>query len=61
VTAFPCLTGPAELGRRAVALDVGVRDETLWRMLYETAACAEEILTLDVPDLEPNDRCRLVA
>lgn len=43
-------------------LDVGVRDKTLWRMLYETAARAEEILTLDVPDLDPaNKRARVVS
>lgn len=34
-------------------LSVGLRDKTLWRLLYETAARAEEILTLDVPDLDP--------
>jgi integrase/recombinase XerD len=34
------------------ALDARLRDKTLWRMLYETAARAEEILTLDVGDLD---------
>ncbi|MEU0156871.1 tyrosine-type recombinase/integrase [Micromonospora fulviviridis] len=33
-------------------VDVGLRDKTLWRLLYETAARAEEILTLDVGDLD---------
>src|SRR6202050_2269949 len=33
--------------------DVALRDKTLWRMLYETAARAHEILALDVADLEP--------
>lgn len=33
-------------------LDVELRDKTLWRLLYETAARAEEILHLDVPDLD---------
>jgi integrase/recombinase XerD len=28
------------------ALDVGLRDKTYWRLLYETAARAEEILAL---------------
>jgi len=33
-------------------LDVPLRDKALWRMLYETAARAEEILGLDVADLD---------
>ncbi|WP_322755992.1 tyrosine-type recombinase/integrase [Frankia sp. Cas3] len=33
-------------------LDVPLRDKTLWRLLYETAARAEEILTLDIGDLD---------
>lgn len=32
--------------------DVPLREKTLWRMLYETAARAEEILTLNVEDLD---------
>lgn len=32
--------------------DVSLRDKTLWRLLYETAARAEEILGLDVADLD---------
>lgn len=31
---------------------VGMREKVLWRMLHETAAHAEEILTLDVGDLD---------
>ena len=31
--------------------DVALRDKTLWRMLYETAARISEVLSLDVPDL----------
>lgn len=43
-------------------LDVALRDKTLWRTLYETAARAEEILTLDIADLElPNKRARVVS
>ncbi|MEV4281480.1 tyrosine-type recombinase/integrase [Actinoplanes xinjiangensis] len=43
-------------------LDVAVRDKTLWRMLYETAARAEEILTLEADDLDlPNKRARVVS
>ena len=37
-------------------LDVPLRNKALWRMLYETAARAEEILGLDVPDLDPRPR-----
>jgi len=29
-----------------------LRERVLWRMLYETAARAEEVLTLDVADLD---------
>jgi len=32
--------------------DVGLREKTLWRMLYETAARTNEILALDVEDLD---------
>lgn len=39
-----------------------LRDKTLWRLLYETAARAEEILGLDVGDLElPGKRARVIA
>lgn len=33
-------------------LDAGVREKTFWRLTYESAARAEEVLTLDVGDLE---------
>jgi integrase/recombinase XerD len=43
-------------------LDVGLRDKTYWRLLYETAARAEEILALNVEDLDlPNKRARVVS
>lgn len=39
-----------------------VRDKTLWRLLYETCARAEEILTLDLEDLVLADkRARVIA
>ena len=38
------------------ALKVGLREKTLWRMLYETCARAEEILTLNIEDLLPADK-----
>jgi integrase len=43
-------------------LDVTLRDKALWRMLYETAARAEEILGLDVPVLDlPSKRGRVIS
>lgn len=36
--------------------DISVREKTLWRMLYETAARSEEVLTLNVEDLVLDDR-----
>ena len=43
-------------------LDVPLRDKTLWRMLYETAARAEEILGLDADDLDlPSKRARVLS
>jgi integrase len=39
---------------------IPLRDRLLWRMLYETAARASELLDLDVPDLDlPNRRARV--
>jgi len=32
--------------------DISLRDRTLWRMLYDTAARADEVLALDVEDLD---------
>lgn len=43
-------------------LGVPLWDKTLWRLLYETAGRAEEILGLDVPDLElPSRRARVLS
>ena len=40
--------------------DIGLRERTLWRMLYETAARSAEVLALDVEDLDlPNRRARV--
>ena len=36
--------------------DLGLREKTLWRLLYETAARAGEVLALDVPDLDLRNR-----
>ncbi|HSR28669.1 MAG TPA: site-specific integrase, partial [Actinomycetes bacterium] len=34
-------------------IGTALRERVLWRMLYETAARAQEILCMDVPDLDP--------
>jgi len=36
--------------------DVRLRERALWRMLYETAARTEEILTVDIGDLDLDDK-----
>jgi integrase len=42
--------------------DVLLRERALWRLLYETAARANEILALDVDDLDlPNKRARVTS
>jgi integrase len=47
----------AALERLFSRRDVALRDKTLWRLLYETAARANEALSLDVEDLDlPNRR-----
>ncbi|MGI8915824.1 MAG: tyrosine-type recombinase/integrase, partial [Chloroflexota bacterium] len=43
-------------------LDVALREKAYWRLLYETAARAQEILTLDIGDLDlANKRARSTA
>jgi site-specific recombinase XerD len=40
--------------------DIGMREKTLWRLLYETAARASEVLSINVEDLElDNKRVRV--
>jgi integrase len=46
--ALPRVAIERQLSRR----DVPLREKTLWRMLYETAARASEILALDIEDLD---------
>ncbi len=41
-----------ELDRLFSRRAIGVRDRCLWRMLYETAARAEEVLRLNIEDLD---------
>jgi integrase/recombinase XerC/integrase/recombinase XerD len=40
--------------------DISLRERTLWRMLYETAARSAEVLALDVGDLDLPNRCARV-
>ena len=40
--------------------DVAVREKTLWRLLYETAARASEILSLNVEDVDRDNRRAVV-
>lgn len=40
--------------------DAPLRERALWHMLYESSARAEEVLMLDVPDLDPANRCAVV-
>ena len=47
----------AEVDRLLTRDDISIRERTLWRMLYETAARSAEVLRLDVEDLDlPNRR-----
>jgi len=46
----------AEIGELLTREDTGLRERTLWRMLYETAARSAEVLSLDVQDLDPPNR-----
>jgi len=64
-TAAFAMLAPANRARHLAALwrlDVGIREKTLWRLLYETAARASEILTLDIADLDrPGKRARVIS
>jgi integrase len=49
-----------ELERLWRRQDIALRDKALWRLLYETAARASEVLSLNVEDLDvPNKRARI--
>lgn len=47
---------PATLERLFRRDDVAVREKCLWRLLYETAARAEEVLSCDIADLDLDNR-----
>jgi integrase len=50
----------AEVEQLLTREDISLRERTLWRMLYETAARPAEVLALDVEDLDlPNRRARV--
>jgi len=52
----------AEVEQLLTRGDISLRERTLWRMLYETAARSAEVLALDVEDLDlPNRRARVSA
>jgi integrase/recombinase XerD len=46
----------AELDRLWRRDDVAVREKALWRPLYETAARAQEVLSLNVEDVDPDNK-----
>jgi len=50
----------AQLERLWRRSDVAVREKALWRLLYETAARASEVLSLDVGDVDLENRRAVV-
>jgi integrase len=51
----------ADVERLLTHEDISIRERTLWRLLYETAARSAEVLRLDVEDLElPNRKAKLL-
>lgn len=51
-----------EIDRLISRRDIHLREKTLWRMLYETAARADEILALNIEDLDfAGRRCQVKA
>lgn len=56
--ALPRAAVERQLSRR----DIPLRENTLWRMLYETAARASEVLALDLEDLDlPGRRAKVLS
>ena len=50
----------SEVDQLLTRKDIILRERTLWRMLYETAARSAEVLALDVEDLDlPNRRAKV--
>ena len=52
----PSSAPPGSPGARPRNAGPPLREKTLWRMLYETAARAAEILEIDVQDLDLDNR-----
>ena len=50
----------AQLERLWRRSDIAVREKALWRLLYETAARASEVLSLDVGDVDLENRRAVV-
>ena len=50
----------SEVDQLLTRKDISLRERTLWRMLYETAARSAEVLALDVEDLDLPNRCARV-
>jgi integrase len=51
----------SDVGQLLAREDISLRERTLWRMLYESAARAGEVLALDIEDLDlANRRARVV-
>jgi integrase len=53
--AVGCAAEP-ERERQLYRRDIPLREKTLWRMLYQTAARASEILALNIEDLDLEQR-----
>src|SRR6266699_5119397 len=50
----------ADVERLLTRDDIAIRERTLWRLLYETAARSAEVLRLDVDDLDmPNRKAKV--
>jgi len=50
----------ADVERLLTRDDIAIRERTLWRLLYETAARSAEVLRLDVEDLDlPNRKAKV--
>jgi len=50
----------ADVDRLLTREDISIRERTLWRLLYETAARSAEVLRLDVEDLDlPNRKAKV--
>jgi integrase/recombinase XerC/integrase/recombinase XerD len=50
----------AEIEALLAREELGLRERVLWRLLYETAARAAEVLALNVEDLDLRNRCAKV-